>query len=183
MRHKGLSLRYAKALFNLGVQEKTLGRFREELLRLQEIFQTDRNILILLGAREVSLTKRNAILEGLMQHFLISPQVQNFMKLLLERGRMSIFYFIVSAFESLVLDSENKVVAKARVASMEAYEKSKSELQKVLEKITGKGVTLKVEEDRSLIGGLSIQIKDTVYDASILGELNKMRESFTLMDG
>ena len=178
MRHKGLSLRYAKALFRLGVRDKSLERFQEDLLRLQKIFEVDRNVPILLGAREVNLQKRAAILGGLMEKFLISPKVQNFMRLLMERQRILIFNHIVAAFNELVLDSENKVVARATVASFSAYEPSRGAIETMLEKMTGKKIVLEVEEDPSLIGGLSVQIKDTVYDASVLGELNKIRENW-----
>lgn len=178
MRHKSLSLRYAKALFELGVRDQSLERFLEELRRLLQIFEVDRNVPVLLGAREVSLQKRSAILNGLMDKFFISPKVQNFMRLLMERGRISVFPHIVAAFEDLVLDSENKVRAYAKVASLAAFAPSRGAIEKKLSQMTGKKIVLNAEEDPSLIGGISVQIKDMVYDASVLGELNKIRETW-----
>lgn len=178
MKYKSLSLRYAKALFELGRRDQCLERFQEELRRLLKIFEVDRKVPVLLGAREVSLQKRSAILKGLMDKFLISPIIQNFMRLLMGRGRIPVFPHIVAAFENLVLDSENKVKVHAKVASLAAFDRSRGAIEKRLSQMTGKKIVLDVEEVPSLIGGISVQIRDTVYDASVLGELNKIRETW-----
>jgi F-type H+-transporting ATPase subunit delta len=42
--------------------------------------------------------------------------------------------------------------------------------------MTGKTVDLRVEVDESLIGGLTVRIGDTLYDASVRGRLERLRE-------
>ena len=43
-------------------------------------------------------------------------------------------------------------------------------------KMTGRTVDLRVEVDETLIGGLTVRVGDTLYDASVRGRLERLRE-------
>ena len=49
-------------------------------------------------------------------------------------------------------------------------------LQRKVAEMTGKTVDLRVEVDESLIGGLTVRVGDTLYDASVRGRLERLRE-------
>ena len=49
-------------------------------------------------------------------------------------------------------------------------------LQKKVAAMTGKTVDLRVEVDDALIGGLTVRVGDTLYDASVRGRLERLRE-------
>src|SRR5947209_4114747 len=51
------------------------------------------------------------------------------------------------------------------------------ELQRTLEKKTGRNVEVEVRVDPSLLGGFVAKIGSDVYDASVAGKINKFRES------
>ena len=42
--------------------------------------------------------------------------------------------------------------------------------------MTGRTVDLRVEVDDTLIGGLTVRVGDTLYDASVRGRLERLRE-------
>ena len=42
--------------------------------------------------------------------------------------------------------------------------------------MTGRTVSLKVEVDESLIGGITVRVGDTLHDASVRGRLERLRE-------
>jgi F-type H+-transporting ATPase subunit delta len=42
--------------------------------------------------------------------------------------------------------------------------------------MTGRTVDLRVEVDEALIGGLTVRVGDTLYDASVRGRLERLRE-------
>ena len=42
--------------------------------------------------------------------------------------------------------------------------------------MTGRTVDLRVEVDESLIGGITVRVGDTLYDASVRGRLERLRE-------
>ena len=42
--------------------------------------------------------------------------------------------------------------------------------------MTGRTIDLRVEVDASLIGGLTVRVGDTLYDASVRGRLERLRD-------
>jgi F-type H+-transporting ATPase subunit delta len=67
------------------------------------------------------------------------------------------------------------VDAVARTALPLSADETKALQQKVAG-MTGRTVDLRVEVDESLIGGLTVRVGDTLYDASVRGRLERLRE-------
>lgn len=178
MRGRVLARRYAKALFDLGLEEKSLDRFGEELGRLKKAFGMEPALLKLLGLREFKSEKKEAILQSLGQKLILSPWVMNCLKLLLKKGRIGHFLVIAEVFAEMVLESENKLVAKVSAAEKKSVEALKDSLKKSLEKLTGKKVEFEIEEKPSLLGGFQVSVGDTIYDASLAGELARLKEEW-----
>lgn len=178
MKDRRLARRYAKALLDLGVEEKMLPRFQDEMKRLTEALQKEPGLLKFLSYREVALEKKKKMIEGLIQTFLLSPWMQSFLDLLLTRGRITILPTIAAVFEELVNETENVVVAKVTTADKKSVEGLKESLRRALEKMTGKKVKFEIEEKKNLIGGLKVAIGDTIYDASLSGQLAKIKEQW-----
>lgn len=155
-----------------------LERFQEEMKRLTEGLQKEAGLLKFLSYREVAMEKKKKMLEGLIQTFLLSPWMQSFLDLLLTRGRITILPTIAAVFEELVNETENVVVAKVTAADKKSVEGLKDSLKRALEKMTGKKVKFEIEEKQSLIGGLKVAIGDTIYDASLAGQLAKIKEQW-----
>jgi len=178
MSERVLAERYAKALLDLGIEEKSLDRFREELERFSQAIDLESNLLTILSSKDIDRKKRESILKDLMLKLLLSPLVQNFLKLLFKKGRMVLLPEIAVAFEELVRKIDEVVVAKVKVAHKESVLPMKDHLKEALEKMTGKKVDCQFEEDTSLIGGMQISLGDKIYDASILGELKRIQEQW-----
>lgn len=178
MRGEILARRYAKALLELGLEEKALDRIGEEMARLAQTFKEEPVLLTYLSLREAKGEKKKNILAGLQKALLLSPWIHNLLTLLLKGRRIQIFPTIAKVFEALVREEEGRVVAKIETAEKKSIEGLKEELKKSLEKLTRKKVDLKIEENRQLIGGLRVSIGDTIYDASLAGELERIKEAF-----
>lgn len=177
MRERVLAKRYAKALLDLGLEEKSLERIQEEVGRFARAIMLEKNLLAILSAREIETKKREQILSDLMGRLYLSPYVQNFFKIIFKKNRILIVKDVIKAFEELVRESEGVLIAKIKVANEEAVESMKDYLRETLEAMTSKKVDCLYEEDKSLIGGLQIVIGDKIYDASIQGELERIQES------
>lgn len=178
MKERVLAERYAKALVELGEEEKSLERFQEELDRFSKALRIDPNLLTLLSSREVNWDIRSQILKGLILKLMLSPYVQNFLFLLLRRRRMRLFPEIVNAFEALMRQMDNIVIAAVTVADLQGFKPHSAKLKSALEKKTGKKIEIRMEEDPELMGGLQIALGDKIYDASIQGELERIRETW-----
>ena len=98
---------------------------------------------------------------------------RNFVKVLIETGRVELLPQIEAMFTSLKNAAEG--VAKAEIVSAIALTDAQvAELKTVLEKRFGKRIETTVAVDPSLIGGARIVVGDQVVDGSIAGKLAAM---------
>ena len=67
--------------------------------------------------------------------------------------------------------------AEAQITSARALgDAEKREFETQVEKLTGKKVRARYEQDASLLGGAVVQVGSTIYDGSVKGQLEKIRE-------
>lgn len=100
---------------------------------------------------------------------------QNYLYLLLDKQRFNYLLKIKNEFDSLVDKSKGitmAVVKSARPLSSE----QEINLKNSLKKSTGMDVDLMFEIDETLIGGISVQIGDTLLDSSIKNRLDELLE-------
>jgi F-type H+-transporting ATPase subunit delta len=68
-------------------------------------------------------------------------------------------------------------LAEAEITSArELGEDEKRGLERQIQRMTGKQVRARYSRDSSLLGGAVIKIGSTVYDGSVRGQLNRIRE-------
>jgi F-type H+-transporting ATPase subunit delta len=97
----------------------------------------------------------------------------NFLKLLLEYGRVAVIPEISEHFERLKANVENIVdVTVTSAAALSAGQRS--EIAKALEKRLGRDINLETEIDASLIGGAVITAGDIVIDGSMRARLDSL---------
>lgn len=178
MKEMVLANRYAKALVDLGLEEKCLERFKDEMGRLKKAIQLEPQLLKVLNYRELSFAKREAIVGQLSQTLMLTDPVRNILRLLLKRERISLIPSVIEAFNQGVRLVEKVVVAKVTVANKNAATQLSSQLKTALERMTGKKVEFDIKEDVGLIGGLQVRVGDAIYDASIKGELERIQENW-----
>ena len=75
-----------------------------------------------------------------------------------------------------LLDTERGVVQAVATTAAPLTKDETAALEQKVAKMTGRTVDLRVEVDESLIGGLTVRVGDTLYDASVRGRLERLRE-------
>jgi F-type H+-transporting ATPase subunit delta len=71
-------------------------------------------------------------------------------------------------------------ISEAKVISARKLEEAeRRDLEKQIAGLTGGQVDAQYEEDSSLIGGAVVQVGSTVYDGSVRGRLDRLREELT----
>jgi F-type H+-transporting ATPase subunit delta len=75
-----------------------------------------------------------------------------------------------------MLDRERGVVQAVAKTALPLTDDETAALQEKVAGMTGRTVNLKVEVDESLIGGITVRVGDTLYDASVRGRLERLRE-------
>lgn len=167
-----LAVEYGTALFELAKEENLLSRLDEELAALDRIFQEEKGYLSLLSSRALPLEERLRILDESIGE--AHPYLVNFTKLLLQRGALSAFHECAKCFHQKAMEAQG--VVEATVTSAEALsETQKARLIKRLSEISGKAVRLDVRLDKTLLGGLRVDMQGRRYDNTIRHRLDLMR--------
>ena len=104
----------------------------------------------------------------------LAPAVANFLRTVLENGRLAALPLMAEQFQVLVQARQG--VSEARIYS--AFPISDAQVADIvvpLEKRFGRKLTAKVEVDADLIGGVRVVVGDEVLDTSVKARLERMK--------
>ncbi|AHE99707.1 F0F1 ATP synthase subunit delta [Thioalkalivibrio paradoxus] len=162
---------YARAAFELAQSQDALQIWDDELSLLAAIATDDRVRAVLADPRVERNAKAKLMLD--IAEGELSPEVQNFLRLLAERGRLSALPSVQAQFAALKAETEKKVVAQV-VSYRKVTQAQEKQILDALRQRLGCEVELDCSVDESLLGGVVIRAGDLVIDGSVRGKLNRM---------
>jgi F-type H+-transporting ATPase subunit delta len=165
--------RYARALFSIGVDKGTFEALGQELEALANVYSESVELRQTLESPLFGVSQKRAILKSLLPRVAPNPTVQNFATLLVERGRIGLMPLIARAYQELMdqqLGRVRAVVLSARPLDVV----TEAEIQRALERRTGKKVLMKTEVDPNLIGGVVARVGGLVLDGSLRTRLDQL---------
>ena len=119
--------------------------------------------------------QKRAVLDAIVAREEISRPVRNFIAVLIDHRRIHFLEPIVKQFEQEL--NQRMGFTEAEITSareLNAVEKRALEAQ--VEKLTGKKVQARYSHNPALLGGAIIKVGSTIYDGSITGQLERIRE-------
>lgn len=174
---------YARAIFEVAQANNALSELSESLQAASELM-SDGQVASFLSTPTLTDAKRFEFLTGLFTKVLGPDSVfagsdkhgSNFLKLLLEYGRIDVLPEIAEHFEKLKADAENMVdVTVTSATEMSAAEEQ--EFSEALKKRLGRKIHLETKVDESLIGGAVVRAGDVVIDGSLRARLDSLTNS------
>ena len=165
--------RYAEAAFELANRDKALDAYADGL-DLAAGMLAEGTALDVLRNPAQPLKQRTEIVDGLLASRVPEP-VLKLVGLLMARGKVDQIGQVAREYRRL-LNRERGIVEALATSAAPLTEAETTALQRKVAKMTGSTVDLRVEIDDSLIGGLTVRVGDTLYDASVRGRLERLRE-------
>jgi F-type H+-transporting ATPase subunit delta len=169
-----IGLAYAKGLFGAADKNQQAAAVLDELESLQnDVLNKLPSFRMTLTSPRVATEDKIALLDKAFRGKM-SAVLLNFLKVVANHGRLDCLPDIVKCYRQLVSDSEGKVEVTVRAAyplSNPLRERIAAKLGEVLKK----KVTLQLEVDPELLGGLVVRIGDTLYDGSLATQLQRMK--------
>ncbi len=168
--------RYAQAIFGIGRDTGKLASFQQNAEDFLRILQSSKALSTALSHPTIERRKRRAIADGVLAKCDYDKDFANFIRLIVERGRMTHYAAIVSSMSALRDEAEGRL----RGTAYSAHPLTADQRQRLTAKVraaTGHEVKLKEVVDPSVIGGLRVEIAGKVYDGTVRRELEKMREA------
>jgi F-type H+-transporting ATPase subunit delta len=176
MTRKTAAARYARALFDIALKENAdLDRIDQELSSFSDLLRTHQALGRSLLNPAVPVPRKRAVVTELAARAGVLGIVGKLLALLAERDRLVLLPDLLAAYRDRVLAHRRVVRAEVTTAAPLAPERAR-QIQQNLSAVTGRDVTLETRVDPSILGGMVTRVGSVVYDASVTGQLQKMRE-------
>lgn len=169
--------RYAKSIKDLAIETNQLQEVYNDMLFLQRIIKSNRDLASLLKSPIIRADKKigilNAITEGKT-----SVLTSTFIRLLVQKGREENLPEIITAFIEQYKEYKNIYPIKLTTAVPVSDELKQAIIRKVQNETAMKNIELKTEVEENLLGGFRLELGHVLVDASIIYDLNKIKAQF-----
>jgi F-type H+-transporting ATPase subunit delta len=168
--------RYARAFADVVLAHKLdAGQVRQQLASLLAVLQSSLELRRVWENPAIPVGQKIKLLDAIASRLGFLRPVRNFAAVLIQHRRIGQLQQISQQFEREL--NQRLGIAEAKVTSArELGPEERRILESQIERLTGKKVQARYGTDRSLLGGAVIRIGSTIYDGSVLGQLEKMKE-------
>jgi len=170
--------RYARALADVVA---ATGNYRQVLQELEDFdgaYRESPELRELCETPAVPLAQKLSVLEAIARRLGSSQVTLNFLRVLASRYRLPLLEEVLQAFRQVCYARLG--IVQVRISSATDLTSQEQELLRMrFNELTRKQSELEFRLDRNLIGGIVAQIGSTVYDGSIRGQLERIREQLT----
>lgn len=170
-----LAKRYAISLVQLGAEQQLLDDVRRELAQIGDIFSSTPELATSFADPALRHDRKKELMEQLVATCACSRLVGNFLRLLVDKKRVDFLPQIVQAFEQLA-DEHSGVLRPTITTAFELDGKQLEAIRAALERQSSRRIIPRVAIDATLLGGIVVQIGDTVYDSSVRTQLRRIQD-------
>jgi len=150
-------------------------RMLQELHGIEALLQESDQLRRVLENPSISGNSKRAVLDAITQRLGTTRQVRNFVAVITDNRRLPLFSEILKQVEQELDDRQG--FAEAQVSSArQLSDPEKQMLEVEIAKMTGRKVRARYAQDASLLGGAVVQVGSTIYDGSVKGQLERIRE-------
>jgi F-type H+-transporting ATPase subunit delta len=122
--------------------------------------------------------QKRRVLDVIAQRDEISRPVRNLVAVLIDHRRVHFLEPIIAQLEK-ELDARLGFAEAQITSTRELADAEKRALEGQIEKVTGKKVRARYRQDASLLGGALVRVGSTIYDGSVKGQLERIREAIS----
>jgi F-type H+-transporting ATPase subunit delta len=176
VKHTILAKRYAKAIFTIGQEQETFEEYNAVLQGLAELYKADPEFGDALTNPLYPMDVKEKVMAGIVASMDVDTVMGNFLNLLVQKQRAEILPEIAESYKVMVDEAKN-ISHGTVISAIELSDELKSNVQTVLEKLTGKQVELTTSVDPSILGGIIAKVGDLVLDGSIKNQLAGLKDS------
>lgn len=173
-----LSRRYAQALFELASQKGKVAEYGGALHELVELLAGSEELARLFYGKMMAASAKKKLIAQLLGEQ-TAADILNFVCLIIDKNREGSLADIAEAYDDLC-DAAEGIQQIMVTSAVELGEEEKNALSAAFAAKLGTKVRLKTAVDKKLIGGLKVQVGDTVYDASLSAQLAGLKKSLAV---
>ena len=171
-----INTNYAKALFLLADETHEQDRVAEDMRLVSSVCTENRQLNVVFANPNMRIDKKAAIVTDLFGEHVCAATMA-FLVFVVKKSRSVNMRGICTAYLELYRESRG-IVLSTLVTAEPADEATKALASKVIADYTHKQVELIDKSDPAILGGLSMEFDNNMYDARISTRLGKLRRAF-----
>ena len=165
--------RYAEAALAVALETDQLDRWRDDLELASDMLGRP-EVAPIVDSPAIPVEQRLAVLTSLLEAR-IQPGALRLVSLLVERGRVRLLPRVSSEYQRQ-LNAQRGIVMATVASAVPLNDEETAAVRERVRSIAGAEVDLRTTVDPALLGGLTIQVRDQLMDASIRGRLERLRD-------
>jgi F-type H+-transporting ATPase subunit delta len=167
--------RYAVALADVVRSRGEAREVRDELSVWEEMMRENSQLIVVFRHPTIPYEQKRRVLDELIRRARVRPTTANFLQVLLQNHRLADLSEINRQFAG-ELDRRAGVVTAHVTTARPIPPVAQEALRARLSQLTESNVRLQFEVDGDLLGGVVTRIGSTLYDGSVRGQLQQMKQ-------
>jgi F-type H+-transporting ATPase subunit delta len=164
---------YARALFEVASDQDKLDDVRDQLGAFADALSETRDLQVFFFSPYFSTAEKEDGLDRVVTD--ADPTIVNFLKLLIEKHRMPVVFRIRADYERLWED-ENKLLPVQITSAVELDDAVVKQLGDRIAEQTDRKVQVSAQVNPGILGGIVVQVGNSVLDASVKNRLEQLRK-------
>ena len=177
MSNPRLAGRYAKSLLDFAVEQNQMDKVYQDIKMLQGLCLTNPDFVNMLKSPVIKSDKKQKIVEAVITGR-VSDMTIAFFQLLINKAREYSLPEIVNAFIEQYNELNHIHIIKLTTAVPISDTLKDAIVSKIKSGSTYQKIELETAVKDELIGGFTLEVGDTLVDASILRDLNDVKKQF-----
>lgn len=177
MRNAKLSGRYAKALHQFAIEQNVEEPVYQDILFLSKVFKENAELRAVIESPVIVASKKESIFKELFQDK-INPVTLGFLNLIIVKRREPSLTGIFDQFVKCYYEKHH-IRSAVVTTAVELNPELAGKIKEILEEQTHSTILLQQVVDPKVIGGFIVRVDDFLFDASILGRINRLKSEFS----
>lgn len=175
MRTQVAAKRYASALYAEAKAAGCLSSVVEKLEGFALLERESNDFNAFIKNPVISKEDKAKVITALGEKGILDKFTCTFLVMLARKNRLELLGGITECLKEFTMDERGEAIAEV-VSAVELSPSLINEVEAALGALTGRKITAEVVVDKSIIGGITAKVGSTLYDASVLGQFNKLRD-------
>jgi F-type H+-transporting ATPase subunit delta len=173
----GMAGRYARALFELALDAKSVDAVKTDLDKFEAMISESADLARLVRSPVFGAEDQSRALAAVLAKAGIGGLAANFLKLIAANRRLFAVRDMIRDYRKLVAKWKGEVTAEVTAAE-KLSDAHIEALKSALKSITGeKAVDLNIKIDPAIIGGLTVKLGSRMVDSSLRTKLNAIKHA------
>ena len=169
--------RYAEALYQLSEEENISKEIYSELHDVVQLVKENKDLDNVFKSPLVAKNEKIDLIEALFNGK-INNNLKNFLKILVEKGRISSLQSIELTFKEL-LNEKHNILEGTVISAVALTDEKVKELEETLSKKYNKNITLENKVDKSILGGVLVRLGNIQIDGSVKTRLDNIKDQLS----